>query len=239
MRIKIATFNFWGLPWPFSVRRVARLRMLADLVHRERLDIVACQEVWLRQDIRRLRRWLPEYHLCDQRPRLFNRSGLIFLTRLPLTCGLFLPYDMPLINWEFPSKKGILRAQVVAEGRSIQIINTHVLYTPNATQTRLQKHQLDQLIDVLDNRPTILFGDFNREYDAMHLPEHFSIISESEKPSISMTNRYAKMRLNRIGMSDRLPDYIFANFSLRLVRSYFITEPIMSDHYPVVTEIDI
>ncbi|MFA5051914.1 MAG: endonuclease/exonuclease/phosphatase family protein [Patescibacteria group bacterium] len=239
MRLKIATFNFWGLPWPFSVRRVARLRMLADLVSRERFDIVACQEVWLRQDIRRLRRWLPEYQLCDQCPCLFNRSGLIFLSRLPLSCGLFLPYDMPVISWEFPSKKGILRAQIVINGQPFQIINTHVLYTPNATQTRLQKRQLDQLIDVLDNRPTFLFGDFNREFDAMHLPEHFSLISENTKPSISMTNRFAKMRLNKIGMSDRLPDYIFVNFPVRSARSYFINRPIISDHYPVVAEVDI
>ncbi|MFH1207761.1 MAG: endonuclease/exonuclease/phosphatase family protein [Patescibacteria group bacterium] len=238
MHLKIATFNFWGLPWPFAIRKKARLRMLAEMIRREQIDVLGCQEVWFNRDISFLTRQFPQYYAHAPRSRVYNRSGLLLLSRLPLCDCATVLFDMPMITYEFPSRKGLLSASIKLDGQMTRIINTHLLFTAKPGQSDLQKRQSAQLMQVLDNRPTLLLGDFNCDASALRLPPQWRLISESAKPSISMSNRYAKMRLNRIGMSDRLPDYIFSNFNVQAVKTRLITDPIMSDHYPVVSEIE-
>gem|GEM_PF-1794239 len=239
MRFKIATFNFWGLPWPFSVRKKARLRMLVEMIRREQFDVIALQELFVYRDITFLVRQLPEYSNSGQSLGLFNRSGLFLLARQPLTNCTIVPFNVPLTLHEFPSRKGVQKSDITLGGQNFQLINTHVAYTPRPTDEKIQERQLDQLVRTLETLPTFLFGDFNRVYDTLGLPLQFRLISEDKKSSISMSNRYARFFLNRVGMSDRLPDYIFTNSNVRVAKTYFITDPIMSDHYPVVSEIDV
>jgi endonuclease/exonuclease/phosphatase family metal-dependent hydrolase len=212
--------------------------MLIRMIRQEHFDVMALQEIFLYRDIAYLVRQLPEYSNSGRHQRLFNRSGLLLLARQPLKNCTSVPFDMPYVTHEFPSHKGVLKSDVMLGGQDFQLVNTHLAYTPHSTDLKIQKRQLDQLARTLDTRPTFLFGDFNRVYDSLGLPPQFRLISEDKKSSISMSNRYARFFLNRVGMSDRLPDYIFTNFDVRVVKTYFITDPIMSDHYPVVSEVE-
>lgn len=239
MKLKLATINFWGLPWPFSVKKKERLRLLTSLINKEQFDIVALQEIWTNYDINAITKTCLGYHALDKRNPFFNHSGLVILAKHELRNGLYIPFEGALLSLEFPSRKGILRCDVELQKTTIQIINTHVYYDVNAEQTKKQKKQLDQLIDILDHRPTIVLGDFNRQFSTINLPSHFQLISESDNPSINLRNEYSTKRFNKINSTDRLPDYIFANFPVSAKKSYLIQDPIFSDHYPVVSEIEI
>ncbi len=207
------------------------------MLKQEQFDVIALQELFINRDIEFLVRQLPGYNMSPFRSKLFNRSGLFLFSRYPISDVENIPFKMPIITHEIPSHKGIHRCKITIDGKNFQIINTHLAYAPHASGDKLQKHQLGQLVRLLDNRPTFLFGDFNCVHDTLGLPPQFRLISEDKKSSISMANKYARYFLNRVGMSDRLPDYIFTNTDVRVVKTYFITDPIMSDHYPVVSEV--
>lgn len=239
MNLKLATINFWGLPWPFSVKKKERLNLLIALINKERFDIVALQEIWTNYDINTIKKNCPGYFVRDQRNPIFNHSGLVILSRFPLHSIRFIPFKGSLMSLEFPSRKGMLQCDADINEQQVQIINSHMYYDTSPEQAKKQKKQLLQLIELLDHRPTFILGDFNRTSEMMNLPKHFKLISERDNASIDLKNKFSTMRFNKINASNRLPDYIFTNMDVSVYKSYLITDTIFSDHYPVVTEIEI
>lgn len=237
MKLKIATCNMWGLPWPFSVHKKRRLNRLTEIITKEQLDIVCLQEIWINRDDAFLRGNLSSYHFFSSLDIGYNPSGLVVVSRFPLSNTLYVPYDNTLFHKEFPSKKGVLRADVAIGGKAIELLNTHLYYSRSAKQQKNQQRQLDALIEILGTHPTILLGDFNVHYDKLHLPPHFHMLTDPNLTSIDRNSLYAKKRFNAFLPSDHSPDMIFANFPISISRSYTISDPLISDHMPVIAEV--
>ncbi|MFA6099231.1 MAG: endonuclease/exonuclease/phosphatase family protein [Patescibacteria group bacterium] len=238
MKLRIATFNFWGLPWPLSVNKRKRLNYLISSIKEWKIDILALQEVWLYYDIKYLRKRLPGYEVLAKF-NYFNPSGLAFISRLPLTDVTYIPYQGDFFHKEFPARKGVLVSQAKLNDKNIQLVNTHVFYSSTKTQSKNQSDQLNQLIRMLDSRPTILLGDFNVDYESLKMPEGFYIVSHLQKIIEDGHNIYRQSRFNKIDSSNRLPDMIFANFPVEVKEKKIIFEPIMSDHYVLLSELEI
>jgi endonuclease/exonuclease/phosphatase family metal-dependent hydrolase len=239
MQIRIATINVWGLPEPLSTKRRFRLQTTIDIIRKQNLDIIGLQEVWLKQDIFYLLKQLPGFSIAACPNPLFNRSGLVLLSRFPLENVSLTPFNQSWFNFEFPSRKGMLKASASINGTKLQLVNTHLYYSRSSKQRIAQMKQARQLAESLHNDPTILFGDFNMEWKQLELPDAYRCISETEQPSIIHTNPYSTSRFNKYNSNDRLPDYLFANFPSKLVKSFCVTDPLVSDHYPVVSIIEI
>ena len=237
MQLRVATFNVWGLPWPFSVHKRKRFQQLLGFIHDTSPDIFALQEIWLNYDIHALADALPEYHVFAKHWKLYNPSGLVLISRFPITSSVYLPFHIRTFHKEMPAQKGILACECRLNGRTIQLLNTHVYYSSTEFQSKEQISQVKKLVAFLDRRPTLLFGDFNVSYEKLSLPKDFSIISDMGTNSMDDNNLYRNSRFNKVNMSNRLPDMMFANFPVKVIRKFIATETSMSDHYPVVTDI--
>lgn len=239
MTIRIASCNFWGLPWPFSVHKHRRLGDLIAFIQQQNLDVIALQEVWMNWDVNKIKKSLPDYHVFEKHDIGFNPSGLVTLSRFPLEDGLYVPFDNTIFHLEFPAQKGIYRTVADINGKKIFLLNTHVYYSPKTYKTKNQKKHLDQLIAALDTEPTLLFGDFNVHYNELELPPHFHLISNPHELTYDKTTYYATKRFNRINGQSRTPDMIFANFDAKIVSTAVIKKPLLSDHYPTIVELEI
>lgn len=239
MQISIATLNLWGLPWPFSIHKTRRLQDFFALVRREQFHIIALQEVFLRSDVQAIQRALPEYHVFAKTNTVSNVSGLVLLSLFDLTdCRLTL-FDMPIFHKEIPSRKGLLQARIHINDKEITLCDTHLYFGGRKKLHTLQHQQFKQLRELLPTTPTILCGDFNVDYHQVSLPEAFILLSNKNELTIQYSTRYAHMLFNKVHGRDRNPDMIFANFPTKVTDSKIITEPLLSDHFPVVTTIEV
>lgn len=237
MQLRIATFNVWGLPWPFSADKKKRLQQLVAFIKDTSPDILALQEVWLNWDIHALADALPEYHVFAKHWQLYNPSGLVFVSRYPITSSLYIPYHIKIFHKEMPSRKGILACECRLNGKTIQLLNTHVYYAASEMESQSQISQVNHLVSFLDRRPTLLFGDFNVSYDKLQLPSDFTIISDTSEKSMDEHNPFRNSRFNKVNTSDRLPDMLFANFPVDVKRKWIAHDIAMSDHHPVISDI--
>ena len=233
MLLNIATCNLWGLPWPLSVDKTKRLRDFINLIRD--YDITAVQELWLNRDIAYIKKFLPDHNVLAF-TKYFNHSGLVYISKMPLFDSKYIPFAQPK---EFPSKKGILISHIIIDKRKIKLVNTHIASTKKPLISKNQRSQMKTLIATLDNQPTLLFGDFNIDYYNIKLPKKYHLISFNKHPTRSHTNKYGNKRLNKYLGLDLTCDLIFANFSVKVLNKKVIYTPLVSDHYPVVTKIQI
>jgi len=234
MNLTIATINAWGLPWPFSIHKKKRLALCAQIISTRNIDLAALQEIWQRRDITALQRLLPAYHIYAEPNALFNPSGLVWISRTPLTEVVYTPFTMPSWHKEIPSKKGMLRAM----WGSITLINTHMYFGGKSHMTDYQQQQITELVRKLPATPTILFGDFNLSHDQLPLPKGYRVISGRAALTVNSNTYYAQKRFNKVNGSSRTPDIVFANFPVTISRTYTVTDPLISDHFPSVVELD-
>jgi len=239
MRLRIATMNLWGLPAPLSVHKPQRMRDAAEIILSRRLDIVALQEVWMLRDIAFLKKRLAGYHVFVVPNIFFNTSGMMLFSRFPLTAALYHPFKRSFFNKEIPSRKGYYRAIVQIQGIGITLFNTHLYYSSGDNESTVHASQLRELTAALDHRPTILMGDFNATHGSLHFPVGYQLLSNPNALTVLRDNPYANKRFNSINSSDRSPDLLYANFPHRLIDAHAIPSPFVSDHSPVVAEIEL
>lgn len=236
MKIKIASINFWGLPWPLSVDKSKRIRRLADFIKNKNPDIVALQEMWLARDIEFVLSELKDYHHFSPPSSFFNSSGLLLLSKSQLEDCYSAHFDKIYGDYEF-ARKGFLSAACKIGSRKIRIVNTH-LYCPGKPENEcIRDKQLNFLKSHLNDLETLVFGDFNTDWRFIKMPEKFKMIS-SKNPTVDSGNPYTRRGLNMFNEPKSVTfDMIFSNFQARIVRREVVTMPLMSDHYPVFSEI--
>lgn len=239
MNISIATINIWGLPWPFSIHKRKRVDDCVLLLRKRNIDIVALQEVWTNWDVQRFRSAFPEYHVFAKTNMAYNPSGLMMLSRFPLLENLLMAYSMPFLHKEIPSRKGIMKVETIIAGKKISIINTQLYFGTKKELTVIQQSQVQQLKTSLPNTPTLLVGDFNMRSEQLEPLKNFSLLSDPSTLTIDNSTLYAQKLFNKIGAQDRTPDMIWANFPVKTSKTYAVKKPLISDHFPLVTHIEI
>jgi len=264
MRIKVLTINMWGFPEPLSIDKKKRFIELTNLIERDKIDIVALQEIWTYKDVEFLKSRLIKSFFSNVPPKnlFFNRSGLMLFSKYKLQNCNFIKFNG--IS-EPPSKKGIQEVSLVLGGMKVRILNTHLKYTPlhiisksweiqhNSDLKTLAKspllpikskgwmRQYKSLMDSLLRDPycpTILLGDFN-VYDIRDflkdLPTNFQIISPIEESTHSVNNIYTRTRSNTIIDTGQIADLIVTNIKdIKVLETKVIKTPLISDHYPVL-----
>src|SRR3974390_2470199 len=92
--LKLVTYNIWGLPWWLNGARPSRYAQIAHELERLDPDVILLQEAWTakaRKSAPRNGRWSiargAGQHL------IFQRNGLVTLSRFPIIGGAFYPFS--------------------------------------------------------------------------------------------------------------------------------------------------
>ena len=138
-------------------------------------------------------------------------------------------YQLPFL----PSivKRIMTKVEIEDEGRIISIYNTHLDYKYDKAKER----QLKRILNILkkDTNPIILTGDFNLKTNK----EIFNnFVEELEKMNIHHVDVFDKTL--KISKYHRAIDHIFISDCFKLISKERITDLNISDHYPVLIEVD-
>jgi endonuclease/exonuclease/phosphatase family metal-dependent hydrolase len=120
--------------------------------------------------------------------------------------------------------------EINVNGTIIQLGNVHGSYSKEKIDTERSLSQSDFIVKKLKekNLPTILLGDFN----VLPETESISIINKVYK------NLNKEFNIPKTCLSGRIIDYIFINDAFR-VNSFLVDVVDISDHYPLITEIEL
>lgn len=238
MRLKIASINFWGLPWPLSVQKRNRIGKLISFIKKSDLDVICLQEIWRTTDLELIKTRLKEYYFFDASKRKANPSGLVILSKYPIIDGNYVPFWN--VHYEFVFRKGMLISSINLKGRKIKIINTHLYTTLYPLKSKIWLRQLTSLYSAINNNPTLIFGDFNYDYNSFPLPE-LNLVSENNIATRNTNNPYSKRSLNRFSKVNMACDIILSNFELEVKKKEIRKDRniLFSDHYSVISHIKI
>lgn len=237
--MRIATYNVHsciGLDGRCEPARVAAVvaEMNPDVVCLQELDVERARTGSLDQAAEVARILRMHFHFNATIDEASGRYGDAILSKLPFEAVV--ARSLPPVRHPFPREaRAAIWVEVVEEGCSWQIINTH--FGLGHSERRSQAHALveEWIRPALDQPPVVLCGDFNsRPSSAVH-----KIIGEAVDDVFSPP----KMKHPRT-FPTRWPlvclDYVFVSASVRVQRAEAWKSPlaaIASDHFPVLAEI--
>jgi endonuclease/exonuclease/phosphatase family metal-dependent hydrolase len=175
LHLRVLTFNCFGVPLvPTTGARLATLgRELDGAGH----DVICLQEIQFRGYLGLVRRAFASFPHVACHPHLHApKGGLVTLSRWPVARAEFVPYRArgpwytpALADWLL--HKGVLVTYLDVDGRTIAVLNTHLLanyngdWSPGNRYARHQQAQLAQLAEVVaaldPTVPAVIMGDFN------------------------------------------------------------------------------
>ncbi|WP_436714428.1 endonuclease/exonuclease/phosphatase family protein [Roseiconus lacunae] len=239
-KLRLMTYNVHsclGMDGQLSPKRIARVIAQADI------DVVALQEL----DVGRSRSGgIDQAHEIARRLRMDHhfhasihieeeRYGDAILSRLPMR--LIRSDELPFTKPHRERRCAIRVEVTTGQGRSIQIINTHLSLYPN--ERKQQALALtDQWVSAARLKgPVVLCGDFNA---TPRSPTHRAITQclqdlHQNAPGPTTATWFSHRPLTRI-------DHVFASDEVIATRAEVIASDvakIASDHLPLVVEIEI
>jgi endonuclease/exonuclease/phosphatase family metal-dependent hydrolase len=242
--LKIATINLWAGLWPIFLDKKKRLKDFAGIVKQNDFDVIAIQEFWLKKDIKRMIRIFKNYHFIHYSGLFFNRSGLVIMSKFPVTKNRIEFFDKrrgikTFINKflfrESYFRKAFLTCELSVHGNTMNIVDLHVPYN---RQPELNDYFRDFVFDKVRHLKNVLiFGDFNSDYKNIRVPENIHIVTGDTKSSLKKVNPYANTPTNKFTHQVWACDLIYSNFECDVLKSGTIEKPIISDHYLVWAEI--
>jgi endonuclease/exonuclease/phosphatase family metal-dependent hydrolase len=212
------------------------LARIAEVIRRERPDLVALQEVdrgverTNRVDqIRELSRLTKmEFAFAHNLDYQGGQYGVAVLSRLPVLAVDHRRFQ----HLREAERRGFLRVEVEKGGRRLSFVTTHLDYQ-HADNRLYEARQLLAALAGL-NTPIVVAGDFNDEprgetYALMtrHFADAWAKSGASEGGFTYPSDKPAK----RI-------DYVFAGAGVR-TKSARVVETLASDHLPLVTDLEI
>jgi endonuclease/exonuclease/phosphatase family metal-dependent hydrolase len=163
-KLKLVTYNIWGLPLWMTGAKPGRYAKIARELERLDADVVLLQEAWTSQARKSAPadgRWF--IARAAGQHTFFQQSGLVTLSKLPIIGGKFYPFS----HAEFPDRlvnKGALKVSVeLAGGRVLNIWNVHLQDGGSAEVRRSQVRQLISWVQEAEDGQVadVIGGDFN------------------------------------------------------------------------------
>ena len=198
-------------------------------------DVVCLQEVWLNVYVRRFISALPEFTFQFSDTLLFNRSGLVLATKRPVKS---------VRSGVFPdSKEHNLEEKLAGKGwqlvifENVSLLHTHLYYSKGSdfSMTQAQLQQLEAL-DLPDT--TVLVGDCNLPRNQFCENTTRFVCPENTTHTHTSSNSYANARFNN--PSDAKLSYITPSKEVNIrVKTNVCKQPIMSDHYALISYVEI
>jgi endonuclease/exonuclease/phosphatase family metal-dependent hydrolase len=239
MQIKLISLNTWLLPFVSQDQR-ERKKNIVTFIKKTNPDIICLQEVWLKRDIRYFRKNLPEYHCHHGNHVIFNRSGLVTFSKLPVLGGSFEKFPANYHPWfEYLGGKGVLKSRISLGDTSFDIWNTH-LYTPRNGDQYIAGRQLSSLVKNSPER-SLIVGDLNLPAKTVKGLRGKCRIISPMRHTYSFENRYTCYMMKTFDHIYKLTmpvrDYVLLNSgkSNASFKSDVISNPILSDHYAIST----
>jgi endonuclease/exonuclease/phosphatase family metal-dependent hydrolase len=175
VRLRVLTWNVWGLP-AFSTNLEARMAALPAAIAKLDPDLVLLQEIWAESDGLTVKRGLERHgyryasHLAHTE---YGMTGLFTASKLPLKPVGFLPFASGRIGhsiWhlEWIASKGVGSFLLETPLGELQVQNTHLQaqYETDAYDAeRLSQASEIVLMQKAQALPLVLGGDFNTGSD--------------------------------------------------------------------------
>ena len=242
MELKVLTQNLWLLPFPLSIHNKERLTKFIKVVKKIKPDIIALQEVWLNSHIEYLKNHLKTYHLTVFNNKLFNRSGLVTLSKIkPISSSVHHFNTRKLHSLiEKTVHKGFQKIILPVKNQALTLINCHLYHEITQKRTQIIKKQFKELKKLLKNKEALILGDLNMCWKTfLKLNKQFFLHGNSDDHTRTSSNYYQNVRFNRFMDTNKKEDYILFR-SLKktpVIKTKVIKTPIISDHHAVVGEI--
>lgn len=211
------------------------LPRIADVIKREKADIVALQEV--DKGVKRTagRDLTAELAKLTGMTGVFSNNyhfqggeyGNAILSRFPVLTRTNLHYQMLHTN----EQRGVLQVTIDVHGKQIYFVDTHLDFRPPDTERLKNVGELKQLVAAHQNLPTIICGDFNCSPDSTTHKAMSKVLTDAW-PLVNKGPGYtipAKVPKNRI-------DYAWISPETIVPVQAWVPDTEASDHRPVMFE---
>ena len=226
--ITICTFNIQN---NFKNYNSTKSKQIVKLLKNKNIDVYNLQEVYSKidKDLKKTIKSLAYTINGTYRfliPTRYNEKNPIITNKKVISNKT---YHLPFL----PSITKRIMTKVVIEdnGKLVSIYNTHL----EVRKEKVKERQLKRILKILkkDNNPIILTGDFNLKTNN----EMFNKFIE-ELESIGIKHIDIADRTLKISKYHRAIDHIFISEEFKLISKDRITDLEISDHYPVLIQID-
>jgi exonuclease III len=245
MKTKIFTQNTWLIPFPFSKHAKKRTKDLILTIKKLDPDIITLQEVSKKSKIKHLMKKLPEYHFSFYSGKKYNSSGLLTLSKKKPLNTRFIKFKKVKIKSiaKIP-KRGIL----ITEFKDHFIYNIHLFAVINKEDVEkklaVTKNEFELLKKYIEkDKICFVCGDFNltkNQFD--NINNDFFEYAENTGDTFSFFNQYVKKWWDKNVTANKKIDYILVKLpkgKKLAFTSRTIEKPILSDHYGILSEIDV
>ena len=226
--ITICTFNIQN---NFKNYNSTKSKQIVKLLKNKNIDVYNLQEVYSKidKDLKKTIKSLAYTINGTYRfliPTRYNEKNPIITNKKVISNRT---YHLPFL----PSITKRIMTKVVIEdnGKLVSIYNTHL----EVRKEKVKERQLKRILKILkkDNNPIILTGDFNLKTNN----EMFNKFIE-ELESIGIKHIDIADKTLKISKYHRAIDHIFISEEFKLISKDRITDLEISDHYPVLIQID-
>ena len=229
--LRISTFNIQN---DFKNYNINKSNTIYNYIDKNNIDIIGLQEVYskvlkdLKIIIKDKYNYIGKYRFKSK--ILLNRYNEMnpIITKYNILSNK--TYKLP----HFPAlhKRIITKCIIDYKGKEISIYNTHLDYKFE----KVKKKQLDKIYEIIkdDNNPIILFGDFN--------------LKNNKEIFNNFTDKLKELNINRVSLEEktfkpskykREIDHIFISKNFKLKNKKVIKDLDISDHYPVLIDVEI
>jgi endonuclease/exonuclease/phosphatase family metal-dependent hydrolase len=224
--IKVMTYNIHR-----GVNRDNKLDLegIAETIKGLKADIIALQEVErfsvrtrFQDQIGYIAEKLSMSHVFGKSVNILNGEyGNAILSKYPIE-----EYEVTELT-SAGENRTLLRAKINIQGKRTSLYNTHLGLKQNERDIQLQ--EIMKLVGA--DKDFILAGDFNTSVDKL------SVITEEYIDCAGRGADASKATFEKEGLSERI-DYIFTSKGF-VTKVYDVPESQASDHYPVVSVIEL
>jgi endonuclease/exonuclease/phosphatase family metal-dependent hydrolase len=241
--IRVMTYN---IHVGIGMDKKLDLRRIADVINKEKPDVVGLQEV--DRGVQRTQRideiaelsklTRMEYAFAFNLPYQGGQYGVAILSRFPIRATEHRLYK----NLREAERRGFIRAEVRIDGRVVHFVTTHLDYQHDDGRLFEAQQMLASLTDV--KGPLIVVGDFNdipAGQTSRLMIKHFddAWIRHDYRVWIDGSHRDEGFSYPADKPTKRI-DYIFTRRSdqIRTKRAW-VVKTLASDHVPVVADLEI
>ncbi len=236
MKIKILSWNIW---------KGQHLEKVINLLEKTKADVLGLQEIKVQgnENLAEIiaKRLGYEFIYCkayttDRHVPTYDLGNAI-LSKFPIqNHQCILLSGIEHYKKEEGSKtepRGAAIAEINIGGRIIKFISTHLAFSIECKPVEIRDIQLDNLLKVIDDKNSVLMGDFNSvpESDVVAKLSKRIKNTDPKMKKLSWVNyRESEKRKYRI-------DYIFTTPDLK-TEHFQILETDASDHYPLTLDLE-
>ena len=164
LKLKVVTYNIWGLPWWLRGGRGGRYAEIARELERLDADFILLQEAWTanaRKAVPRRGHWAIACAAAQH--SFFQQSGLVTLSKFPIVGGQFYPFSRAAFPDRFVNK-GVLKITVQLPGG--EVLNVWNAHLQDAGAVRTRRSQIRELASRIQSAEDgqiadLVAGDFN------------------------------------------------------------------------------